>query len=145
MRDTGVDPSYDNNFAICLAAESGFAGVVDRLLRDLRVDPAAHSNHSIRSAATNGHIAVVDRLACDPRVELTTDPTLSGSIVCLGMIRTRATAVCTALHGLGLPALVTVAILDALLPNRIRMAAKWDLVTAVKHFHERRTTNCVEE
>jgi hypothetical protein len=29
-------------------------------------------------------------------------------------------------------------IVDAAFPNSIRMAAKWDLVTAAKHFHQRR-------
>jgi hypothetical protein len=38
------------------------------------------------------------------------------------------------LQDLGLPALVTLEILDALCPNAVRMAAKWDLVVAVKHF-----------
>ena len=36
------------------------------------------------------------------------------------------------------PALVTLEIIDALLPNAVRMAAKWELITAAKHFHERR-------
>jgi serine/threonine protein kinase len=39
---------------------------------------------------------------------------------------------------LGLPALVTLKIINAALPNAIRMAAKWDLIVAVKHFHDRR-------
>jgi Leucine-rich repeat (LRR) protein len=38
------------------------------------------------------------------------------------------------LQDLELPALVTLEILDALCPNAVRMAAKWDLVVGVKHF-----------
>jgi hypothetical protein len=38
------------------------------------------------------------------------------------------------LQDLELPALVTLEILDALCPNAVRMAAKWDLIVAVKHF-----------
>lgn len=56
----------------------------------------------------------------------------------LGMIRRRAVEVCLALQRLQLPALVTLKIINAMCPNKIRMAAKWDLITAVKHFHDRR-------
>jgi serine/threonine protein kinase len=56
----------------------------------------------------------------------------------LGSIRVRATEICIALQDLGLPALVTLKIINAALPNAIRMAAKWDLIVAVKHFHDRR-------
>jgi hypothetical protein len=56
----------------------------------------------------------------------------------IGMIRERAAAVCNALQNLHFPAFVTLKILDALFPpNSIRMWAKWELITAVKHFHQR--------
>jgi hypothetical protein len=54
------------------------------------------------------------------------------------MIRPRATEICIGLQHLRLPALVTLKILDAAFPNSIRMAAKWNLITTVKHFHDRR-------
>jgi serine/threonine protein kinase len=57
----------------------------------------------------------------------------------LGSIRVRATEICIALQDLGLPALVTLKIINAALPNTIRMAAKWGLIVAVKHFHSTRT------
>jgi hypothetical protein len=54
----------------------------------------------------------------------------------IGMIRDRATTICVALQDLELPALITLEILDALfVVNDIRMWAKWELITAVKHFH----------
>jgi Leucine-rich repeat (LRR) protein len=53
----------------------------------------------------------------------------------IGMIRERATTVCIALQDLELPAPLTLEIIDALLPNNIRMWAKWELITVVKHFH----------
>lgn len=56
----------------------------------------------------------------------------------IAMIRSRATNVCVGLQDLCLPALITLEILDALVPNNIRMAAKWDLIVAVKHFHQRK-------
>jgi hypothetical protein len=56
----------------------------------------------------------------------------------VGTIRSRATTVCCALHDLDLPALVTLEIIDELLGNDVRMWAKWELITAVKHFHQRR-------
>jgi hypothetical protein len=58
------------------------------------------------------------------------------------MIRSRYTEVCNALQGLGLPALLTLEILDELIPNDIRMWAKWELVTTVKHFHQRQGKTC---
>jgi hypothetical protein len=57
----------------------------------------------------------------------------------IGMIRERATEICIGLQDLGLPALVTLEIVDQSMPdNDIRMWAKWELITAAKHFHERR-------
>jgi hypothetical protein len=56
----------------------------------------------------------------------------------IGMIRERAAAVCFALQDLELPAPLTLEIVDALFPpNNIRMWAKWELITTIKHFHQR--------
>jgi hypothetical protein len=57
----------------------------------------------------------------------------------IGMIRERAATICFALQDLELPAPLTLEILDALFPpNSIRMWAKWELITTIKHFHQRR-------
>jgi hypothetical protein len=57
----------------------------------------------------------------------------------IGMIRARATEICVGLQDLGLPAPITLAIVDeSVHENSIRMWAKWELITAVKHFHQRR-------
>lgn len=56
----------------------------------------------------------------------------------LNVIRDEIATACIGLADLELPALVTLEIIDALLPNAVRMAAKWELITAAKHFHERR-------
>ena len=61
----------------------------------------------------------------------TTWPSLDG-------IRERATDVLVALQSYFLPALQLVEILDALFPNTIPLHKKWDLVVAVKHWHQRR-------
>ncbi len=61
----------------------------------------------------------------------------------IGMIRERATEICIGLQSLELPAFVTLTIIDeAVHENSIRMWAKWELITAVKHFRDRhaRTT-----
>jgi hypothetical protein len=51
------------------------------------------------------------------------------------MIRERATVICIALQDLELPAFVTLSIVDEAVPeNEIRMWAKWELITTVKHF-----------
>jgi hypothetical protein len=57
----------------------------------------------------------------------------------IGMIRKRATEICIGLQDLELPAFVTLQIIDeAVHENSIRMWAKWELITAVKHFRDRR-------
>jgi hypothetical protein len=57
----------------------------------------------------------------------------------IGMIRKRATEICIGLQDLKLPAFVTLQIVDeAVHENSIRMWAKWELITAVKHFRQRR-------
>ena len=54
------------------------------------------------------------------------------------MIRDSAYVILTALQPLFIPALLLVDILDEAFPNSIPMHKKWELVTAVKHFHQRR-------
>jgi hypothetical protein len=57
----------------------------------------------------------------------------------IGFIRERATEICIGLQDLELPAFVTLTIIDeAVHENSIRMWAKWELITAVKHFRDRR-------
>jgi hypothetical protein len=57
----------------------------------------------------------------------------------IGTIRKRATEICVALQDLELPAFVTLTIIDeAVHENSIRMWGKWELITAVKHFRDRR-------
>lgn len=55
----------------------------------------------------------------------------------IGMIRRRAAEICIAMAELDLPALLTLKILNAAMPNKIRMAATWDLVVVVKHWRQR--------
>lgn len=52
-------------------------------------------------------------------------------------IKDRISEICKALQNLRLPALVTLKIIDQLIPNHIPMHKKWDLIAAVKHFHDR--------
>jgi hypothetical protein len=93
--------------------------------------PAASNAHT---AAASGHTSVVDRLLLDARVLQTADDDLFASLTRISMVRSRFTVVCIGLHGLDLPALTTLEILDALVPNSIRMALKWDLIVAVRQF-----------
>jgi hypothetical protein len=58
----------------------------------------------------------------------------------IGTIRKRATEICIGLQDLELPAFVTLQIIDeAVHENSIRMWAKWELMTAVKHYRDRRS------
>ncbi|MBT9559284.1 MAG: hypothetical protein IV100_24835, partial [Myxococcales bacterium] len=64
-------------------------------------------------------------------------PDIFAATTALAMIREEATTMAIGLQDLELPALVTLEILDAAWANLIPMHKKWDLITAVKHFHER--------
>lgn len=65
----GIDPSGSDNYAIQIACEEGYVGIVDLLLRDPRVDPNAGHHNPIFCAIKKGHIAVVRRLLQDPRLD----------------------------------------------------------------------------
>jgi surface antigen len=137
LQDKRVDPSAVNNYAVRYAAQNGRLAVVERLLRDKLVDPSANNNNAVRRAARNGHLAVVDRLLEDDRVD---------AAVAMRSLRPehrkrfeceRLTEICIALQDLALPAWITVQILDAAFPwSTLALHSKWNLVCAVKHFHE---------
>jgi hypothetical protein len=92
-----------------LAAQKGYVAVVDRLLEDDRVDAAVAIQHS--------HPEHLKRFEC----------------------RERLTEICIALQDLALPAWITVQILDAARPwSTLPLHSKWNLVCAVKHFHDKR-------
>jgi len=69
LRDSRVDPSVNNNWAIKWAADRGLTGIVKALLNDGRVDPAAGNNYAIRWAAGGGHMEVVKALLNDGRAD----------------------------------------------------------------------------
>jgi hypothetical protein len=139
LQDERVDPSADNNYAVRLAALKGHLAVVERLLQDVRVDPSAKENYAVKEAAASGHLAVVDRLLEDDRVDAAvairhTRPEDRKRFEC-----ERLTEICIALQDLALPAWITVQILDAARPwSTLPLHSKWNLVCAVKHFHDKR-------
>jgi hypothetical protein len=139
LQDVRVDPSADDNFAVRWAARNGHLAVVKRLLQDPRVDPAADKNFAVKVAAGNGYLAVVDRLLEDDRVDVAdairyTRPEHFKRFEC----RQRLTEICIALQDLALPAWITVQILDAARPwSTLPLHSKWNLVCAVKHFHDK--------
>jgi hypothetical protein len=69
LTDPRVDPSAQNNYAICGASENGYLKVVRLLVTDPRVDPSTLDNYAIRFASQNGHAGVVRLLLTDPRVD----------------------------------------------------------------------------
>jgi ankyrin repeat protein len=73
---SGIDPSYDDQYAFRRAAACGHLQIVAMLLEDPRgraepcgpkaVDPSANDQYAIRHACHNGHYDVVERLLlCD--------------------------------------------------------------------------------
>jgi hypothetical protein len=139
LQDKRVDPSADDNYAVRLAAREGHLAVVERLLQDERVDPSADNNDAVRLAATINHLAVVDRLLEDDRVDFAvairhSRPEHRKRLEC----RERLTEICVALQAMELPAWITVQILDAARPwSTLPLHSKWNLVCAVKHFHDK--------
>jgi hypothetical protein len=132
------DARCDATGALHGAAQSGQTFILEMLLAT-GAEPAIDNNRAIHAAVRLGRIRVVDRLLCDPRVYSTVDFSSATSIVShIGMIRGRSMQVLCALQDLALPALISLEIIDALFENEIRMWAKWQLITAVKHFHDRR-------
>lgn len=59
LLQTELDPSFDDNYAICFAAENGFKDIVALLINDKRVDPMVSKAKPLWLAAINGHNAVV--------------------------------------------------------------------------------------
>jgi hypothetical protein len=131
-----VDPSAKSNNAVRWAAYNGHMAVVERLLQDKRVDPSADDNYTGRNAAANCHFDVVDRLLEDDRVVAIrhSHPEDLKRFEC----RKRLTEICIALQAMELPAWITVQILDAARPwSTLPLHSKWNLVCAVKHFHDK--------
>jgi hypothetical protein len=129
--------TYD---AIQSAAQYGHLAVVERLLQDVRVDSSANDNNAVAWAASNDYFAVVDRLLEDDRVDVAvairnSRPEDRTRFEC----RERLTEICIALQDLELPAWVTVQILDAARPwSTLPLHRKWNLVCAVKHYHDKK-------
>ncbi len=69
LSDHRVDPSVDDNMAICCAARQGHLEIIKMLLADPRVDPSADENDPIRFASYHGHEEIVRVLLKDPRVD----------------------------------------------------------------------------
>lgn len=61
-----------------------------------------------------------------------------GSFYKLGIFAQRAATLCIALQDADLPALITLEIIDAIFENSERMWAKWQLITLIKHWHEKK-------
>lgn len=55
-------------------------------------------------------------------------------IFCIKMIKSRVANVLIAMQSLHLPALVSLKIINALIPNKVTMFGKWKLITLIKHF-----------
>jgi ankyrin repeat protein len=62
IKDSRIDPSVDDNYAIRWASGGGYTEIVDLLLKDPRVDPSAEDNDAIRWAYLSGHKNIVEML-----------------------------------------------------------------------------------
>jgi len=78
LKRPGVDPSYDNNYAMKYAAEHAsrpngvrFFEIIKLLLllKDKRVDPSKENNLALRKASEYGQTDIIELLLQDPRVD----------------------------------------------------------------------------
>lgn len=115
------------------AANHGSLDIMIRLLKYPFVDPSYDGNLAIRSSLREHQDKCTNLLFQDKRVYGMFTP-IKERITHIDMVSGRMIEVCFALQDLELPALITLKILNALIPNKIRRGAKWDLIVAVKHF-----------
>jgi Leucine-rich repeat (LRR) protein len=90
----------------------------------------------LRTLLPHCSVLIASNLLPFPVEQLTLDNAddVFGAMTHLESIRWRATTICVAMQAMALPALVLLEIIDAALPNSIRMKSKWDLIVSVKHF-----------
>ena len=69
LKDSRVDPSAQNNYAIRFAVKNEHEKMVKLLLKDPRVDPSARYNEAIVTVAKNGNEKIVELLLKDLRVD----------------------------------------------------------------------------
>jgi hypothetical protein len=142
LRHAMFDPSADDNCAIKLAAECGHVAVVERLLQDERVNPSAGDNYAFRFAAqirtaTSRSSNDYCKTSASIRRPAPTTP-CDGLVTRNGYLAVVEHEICIALQAMELPAWVTVQILDAARPwSTLPLHSKWNLVCAVKHFHDK--------
>ena len=69
LTDDRVDPSYDDNILLTIAANYGHIEIIKLLLADDRVDPAKHASKITWMATMNGKIDALKLLMSDDRVK----------------------------------------------------------------------------
>jgi len=67
VKNSILDPSFDNNLLISKSSELGYTEIVKYLLKDSRVDPRGPLNWAIRKSSSNGHLEIVKLLLLDGR------------------------------------------------------------------------------
>jgi ankyrin repeat protein len=71
--ESGIDPSFEDNYPLIEASRRGHADIVNLLLADPRVDLSEDGDRALSSAVSWGHTAVVRRLLADPHVNPNND------------------------------------------------------------------------
>ena len=69
LKDSEVDPSFDNNAAIGRASANGYIKILTLLLQDSRVDPSDYENAALLNACMHENIKIVKLLLKDERVD----------------------------------------------------------------------------
>lgn len=137
LQDQRFDSSEFDDMAIANATIGKNAEIVKLLLQRKQIDisQAIYVCRILQKQKFDpNYDHMLDILLADCKADFQKIPFVLDRI---GQIRTRCFNVCVGMQDLNLPALITLEILDQLIPNDVRMAAKWDLIVAVKHFHDR--------
>lgn len=139
IQDRRVDPSVHGNCILQHAAAYGRLSTVEQLLKDVRVDPSDGNNFALRVAVANRHFRVADRLLEDTRTDFTVVlKEQPRDVTPYFEYRPRFTEICIALQSMHLPAWITMLIIKAAFPwTTLPIHARWSLVCAVKHFHDK--------
>lgn len=131
-------PKLLNN-SIASIVSRGYYAMFKLVISYPGVNPAANNNAAIKTAVLERRIEpdsieIFNELLKDSRVTAN----LPDNFWCSNVraLRGRAAEICIGLQDMGLPALLTLMILDEHLPNDLPMYKLWNLVTRVKHFRK---------
>lgn len=118
--------------ALYLACRYGYSKNVSNMLKSPLIDIDYVREQCLPHAYDKEQFFVCGAILEDTRIAVEQNNMIP--LDRLRIIIWRVYIVCVALQDLHLPTLVTLEVVDALLPNTVTMAQKWKLIAKIKHF-----------